>query len=143
MRAAIFGLSTTPRGTVRASSAGDWAVRASLLLVCFFCGRGAIACSPSSGEGGRSTTVTRVEVTPGYGGDRVTGLLHVTAKEAYLEYGSRRIRVVGAPPVTAVGLESLLARTADEVRRLDGDRVRALGDLQGDILWGAQITRLE
>jgi hypothetical protein len=143
MRAAIIGLSTTPRGTMRASSAGDWAVRASLLLVCFFCGSGAIACSPSNGERGLSTTATRVEATPGYGGDRVTGLLHVTTAEAFLDYGSRRIRVVSAAPVTAVALEALLARTADEVRRLDGDRVRALGDLQGDILWGAQVMPLK
>jgi hypothetical protein len=106
---------------------------------------GAAGCGrhPSSEAELGGTTATRLEESSRYGDDCVSGLLHVTATEAFLEFQGRRLRVVGAPPVTAVGLEPLLAQTALELRQLAGKRVRARGDLQGDILWAAKVSRLE
>jgi hypothetical protein len=97
----------------------------------------------SAGEGSPPTAPTQVEESSRYGDDRVVGLLQVTAKAAYFEYGSGRIVLVGAPPVTAVGAEALMIRTAEDLRHLAGRRVRARGDLQGDVLWGAEVTPTE
>jgi len=74
-----------------------------------------------------------------HGQDRVTGVLHVSSREAYFADGDRRLRVVSAAPMTAVGIERLLAQTATNLRNLSGKRVRAEGDLQGDLLWRARI----
>jgi hypothetical protein len=111
-------------------------------LVLFAVGGGAVtACDRPSDSVG--TTTTKLEEASRYGADRVTGLLHVTSDAAYFDYRGRRIRLVSAAPMTAVGTQALLKRTAEDLRHLDGKLARAQGDLQGDILWGAQLTSSE
>ena len=67
--------------------------------------------------------------------DEVTGVLEITADEATIA-GTPLIYV---PPQTGVDVEPLLAQTADNLRSLDGQEVRATGQFQGGILWGAQV----
>jgi hypothetical protein len=76
-----------------------------------------------------------------YGEDEIAGVLHVADGEAYFEEGGRRIRLIQAPPQTAQGTETLLARTAQELEPLSSAHVLARGDLQGEILWEARVER--
>jgi hypothetical protein len=115
-----------------------------LLLMSAVVGGAVTGCArrPSS-EASRVTTPTQVEESSRYGDDRVIGLLHVTTSEAYFEYNGRRIVLVAASPMTAVSPQALMTRTPGDLQHLSNKRVRAQGDLQGDILWGAQVTPLE
>lgn len=102
------------------------------------------ACRSRPGnETGYATKGTRLEESSRYGDDRAVGLLHVTAREAYLNYSGRRILLIAAPPMTAVSPKELLFRTAGDLQHLSGKQVRAQGDLQGSILWGTRVTLLE
>ena len=102
------------------------------------------SCAPHPVSDERSAPVaTQVAESSRYGGDRVVGILHVTTREGYFDYGRRRIHLIGAPPMTAVGLKELMIRTAADLQPLTGKRVRAQGDLQGDILWEAHVTTCE
>lgn len=115
-----------------------------LLLMSAVVGGAVTACARRpAGEGWRATTATQVEESDHYGDDVVVGRLQVTAREAYLEHCGRRILVVSAPPMTAVDSRALMIRTAGELGHFNGKRIRAQGELQGDILWGAQITLLD
>ena len=89
------------------------------------------ACASGSG--------LRVERSQEFGADRVAGMLRVIATEARLEGGGRVVRLVQAPPQTAESLESLLGRTASALRHLEGRRVEVRGELQGDLLWSADV----
>lgn len=70
--------------------------------------------------------------------DELTGILRVTEDEAYIE-ADGRIRLIFVPPQTGVDIDELLAQTAENVGMLDGQRVHATGELQGDILWSARV----
>jgi hypothetical protein len=127
----------------RESAARLLRTRIGALIRCAVCVGGLACWGQGSDDVPGSTIATRVEESTRYGEDRVTGLLHVTDTEAYIESGPRRLGLVSAAPITAVGLEALLAQTAAELRPRAGARVRARGDLQGDVLWDAQVTRLD
>lgn len=71
--------------------------------------------------------------------DELIGVLEVTAGSASIE-GTRLIYV---PPQSRVDVRDLLAQTADNVRGLNGQRVRATGQLRDGILWGALVERAE
>jgi hypothetical protein len=88
-------------------------------------------------------TALRIDEGTGYATDQVTGVLHVTAAEAYFEDGSKRISLIQDPPMTAVGHEELMARTALALRELDGQPVRARGELQVAMLWEARVEKVE
>jgi hypothetical protein len=81
----------------------------------------------------------RLEESDAFGADRVRGVVRLTATDARLEEGGRRVRLVQAAPQTARSLESLLAETAAALRGLDGRRVAFTGELQGDVLWLAEV----
>ena len=83
--------------------------------------------------------VLRIQTSDEFGADRVAGVLRVIATEARLEGGGRVVRLVQAPPQTAESLESLLGRTASALRHLEGRRVEVRGELQGDLLWSAEV----
>ncbi|MGH7558308.1 MAG: hypothetical protein ACREMD_11145 [Gemmatimonadota bacterium] len=70
--------------------------------------------------------------------DELTGVLRVTEDEASIE-ANGRVRLIFVPPQTGVDVDELLAQTAANVRMLDGQRVHATGELQGDILWNARV----
>lgn len=70
----------------------------------------------------------------------MTGVLRVSGSVATLDGGVRLIRL---PPQTGVSLGSLLARTAAEVAPLAGQKVRATGQLEGDVLWSAVLEPIE
>lgn len=74
--------------------------------------------------------------------DELTGVLRVTEDEAVIE-ADRRIRLIFVPPQTGVDIDELLAQTAANVAMLDGQRVHATGELQGDILWSARVEEEE
>jgi|SRR5687767_3505721 len=86
------------------------------------------------------STIARITESPLYGRDEIVGVLHVTAPAAYYEAGDERIILVQAPPVTAMGASELMADAARALRRFAGKQVSARGDLQGNILWEAQVT---
>jgi hypothetical protein len=83
-------------------------IRVDLLIVVALSG-GAAGCGSHRSGATEQPLATRVEESSRYGEDRVIGVLHVSATEAYLEHADRRLRMVGAPPMTAVSLEALLA----------------------------------
>ena len=70
----------------------------------------------------------------------MTGVLQVSGSAATLDGGVRLIRV---PPQTGVSLGPLLAQTAAEVAPLAGSKVRATGQLEGNILWSAILEPLD
>jgi hypothetical protein len=70
----------------------------------------------------------------------MTGILQVTGNEASLDGGVRLIRV---PPQTGVALGPLLARAAADLAPLAGQKVRATGELDGDVLWSAILEPVE
>jgi len=114
------------------------------LLVVVTCGGAGAACGPRSrGADGPAEVATQVAESSRYGQDRVTGILQVSPAEAYFDGEAGKIRIVSAAPVTAVGVELLLAQTARSVQDLAGKRVRAEGDLQGTLLWEARLTSAE
>lgn len=86
-----------------------------------------------------SSNIARVTQSQRYGEDEIIGVLQVTPAAAYYQVGETRISLVQAPPVTGIGTSALTAETARGLRRLAGKRVRALGDLQGTILWEARV----
>ncbi len=86
---------------------------------------------------------TQVEQSPRYGNDRITGILHVTDAEAYFDYRDGRIVLVSAAPMTAVAAETLVMQTAGHLQGMNASRVRAQGDLQGNILWGALVSPMK
>jgi hypothetical protein len=119
-------------------------MRAILLLMFVVAGRGVTACACRPGiDAWDAAAGTRLEESSSYGDDRVAGLLHVTTREAYFDYESRRILLIAASPMTAAGSEALMAQTAGDLQHLSDKRVQARGDLQGSIFWGAQVTPLE
>jgi hypothetical protein len=70
--------------------------------------------------------------------DEITGVLEVGTHEAVI-VADGRIRLVHVSPQTRVNLDPLFDQMADQVRFLDGQRVTATGELEGDILWSAQV----
>lgn len=76
---------------------------------------------------------------PGAEFDELTGILEVTRSEASIE----GVRLIYVPPQTRVAVDPLLAQTADNVRMMNGLRVRATGQLRGDILWGSVVEKAE
>ncbi|MGH7542598.1 MAG: hypothetical protein ACREK7_01540 [Gemmatimonadota bacterium] len=70
--------------------------------------------------------------------DEITGDLEVTEHEAVI-VSEGRIRLIHVSPQTRVNLDPLFDQMADQVRFMDGQRVTAIGELQGDVLWSAQV----
>jgi hypothetical protein len=89
------------------------------------------------------TTSTCVTQSPQYAEDEIIGVLHVTPAAAYYQIGETTISVVQAPAVTGRGSSALMAETAGALRHFIGKRVRTRGDLQGAILWEAQVVPSE
>jgi hypothetical protein len=87
-----------------------------------------------------ATAPVRITQSSMYGRDELVGVLNVTASAAYYQMGNTRISLVQAPPMTATGASELKAQTAQELGSFAGKRVRAQGDLQGTLLWEAQVT---
>jgi hypothetical protein len=65
--------------------------------------------------------------------------VRVTATDARLEGGGRRVRLVQEGPQTARSLDVLLLEAAAALRGLNGRRVGFRGELQGDVLWLAEV----
>jgi hypothetical protein len=80
-------------------------------------------------------------VAPGPGPElsEMTGVLQVAGGEASLG----GVRLIGVPPQTGVSLGPLLARAAADFAPLAGQRVRATGELDGDVLWSAILEPVE
>jgi hypothetical protein len=78
--------------------------------------------------------------TAGNRTDGIAGTLIVSGGEAAVAVDDARLRLVSDPPQTALALETMLARTADQLRFLNGRRVRVRGHRQGDILWSAVVV---
>lgn len=76
---------------------------------------------------------------PAAGFDEMVGVLEVTDAAASID-GTRLIYI---PQQSRVDVRDLLARTAANVRGLDGQRVRATGQLGGGFLWSAVVQRVE
>ncbi len=74
------------------------------------------------------------------GRQEIVGTLDVTAKEAAVVDGGERVLLVAYPPQTALGFDTMLAKTAEALRHLQGRRVRARGDRQGRVLWSAEVV---
>ncbi len=74
--------------------------------------------------------------------DELTGVLRVSEDEAVIE-ADAPVRLIFVPPQTGVDIDELLAQTAANVAMLDGQRVHATGELQGDILWSARVEEEE
>lgn len=73
-------------------------------------------------------------------GREVTGILEVTERRAtVIGLGNGRVLLVIDPPQTALGLEAMMAKTADALRSLHGRRVRVRGQRQNEILWSAEV----
>lgn len=70
--------------------------------------------------------------------DEITGVLEVGAHEAVI-VADGRIRLVHVSPQTGVDLDALFDQMADQVRFLNGQEVTATGELEGDVLWSAQV----
>lgn len=70
--------------------------------------------------------------------DEINGVLEVGAHEAVI-VADERIRLVHVSPQTRVNLDPLFDQMADQVRFLDGQQVTATGELQGDVLWSAEV----
>ncbi|HZD05138.1 MAG TPA: hypothetical protein VE173_09470 [Longimicrobiales bacterium] len=71
--------------------------------------------------------------------DELEGVLEVTAAAASIE----GTQLVFVPEQSGVDVRGLLAQTADNVRALAGQYVRATGQLSGGILWNAVVQRAE
>lgn len=74
-----------------------------------------------------------------YGKDSVLGSLNVTDAAAYFQDGNKRIRLIQDNPMTAKDANELMADAARALRALGGQFVWAKGELQGDIIWGAEV----
>lgn len=74
------------------------------------------------------------------GHQEIVGTLDVTEKEAAVVNAGERVLLVADPPQTALGLDTMLAKTAAALRHLHGRRVRARGDRQGRVLWRVQVV---
>lgn len=70
----------------------------------------------------------------------MTGVLQVAGGEATLDGAVRLIRL---PPQTGIALGPLLARAAADFAPLAGQKVRATGELDGDVLWSAILEPIE
>jgi hypothetical protein len=70
--------------------------------------------------------------------DEINGVLEVGVHEAVI-VADKRIRLVHVSPQTRVNLDPLFDQMADQVRFMDGQQVTATGELQGDVLWSAEV----
>jgi hypothetical protein len=102
------------------------------------CGMG--SCRPTNDEESKEgeTSVQIVESTV-FGKDSVVGRLHVTDSAAYFQSGAKRIRLIQAAPMVAMGSEALMADAARALRPLVGRLVWARGELNGDIMWRVEV----
>lgn len=74
------------------------------------------------------------------GRQEIVGTLDVTGKEAAVVDAGQRVLLVADPPQTALGLDTMLAKTAGALRHFHGRRVRARGDRQGRVLWSVEVV---
>ena len=87
----------------------------------------------------RGSATLRITESQEHGQDEIVGVLHVTPSEAYFEDGGTRIPLIGGSMVMSMGAREMTARTAQALRDLAGQRVVARGELQGSVLWEAQV----
>jgi hypothetical protein len=101
------------------------------------------AANPADSALGKASTL-RITESARAGEDEIVGVLRVDSAAAYFDDGERgRIRLIEAAPMTAVGSEALMARTAEVLRGFVGQKVRARGELQATVLWGARVQRVQ
>jgi hypothetical protein len=93
---------------------------------------GTLACS--GGTAARQAEVSSRE------GDEIVGVLHVSDHEAYVDHYGTRVRLIEAPPQTALSHTTLMTETAIHLKASNQERVQVRGNRQGSILWAAVVT---